>query len=78
MSGQGGKQTFAHDAAEVAILGAGCYWTLDALFRRVKGVQAVEAGFAGGHESHPSYKKVRARHPMPSCQAVPKITVPVV
>jgi peptide-methionine (S)-S-oxide reductase len=39
------------------ILGGGCFWCIDAVFRRLKGVQLVESGYAGGEEV-PDYYRV--------------------
>ncbi len=43
---------------EVAILGGGCFWCLDAIFRRVKGVRKVETGYAGCRRKNPTYEQV--------------------
>jgi peptide-methionine (S)-S-oxide reductase len=43
---------------ETAILGGGCFWCLEAVFDRLKGVQSVESGYAGGHTRNPSYDDV--------------------
>ena len=43
---------------ETAILGGGCFWCLEAVFQEVPGVQAVESGYAGGTQDHPTYKQV--------------------
>ena len=40
------------------VLGGGCFWCLDAVFRRIKGVESVVSGYAGGHVSDPSYEAV--------------------
>lgn len=37
------------------VLGGGCFWCFDALFRRVKGVTSVVTGYAGGSTPSPSY-----------------------
>ena len=42
----------------VAILGGGCFWCLDAVFRGLEGVLAVESGYAGGSEPNPTYEAV--------------------
>lgn len=39
-------------------LGGGCFWCLDAVYRRVPGVTQVVSGYAGGHVEHPSYEQV--------------------
>lgn len=43
---------------ETATLGGGCFWCLDAVYRQVKGVVAVESGYAGGHVAHPTYEQI--------------------
>lgn len=45
---------------ELATLGGGCFWCLEAVFERVNGVQAVTSGYAGGKTEHPTYKQVCA------------------
>lgn len=42
----------------VATLGGGCFWCLEAVFRRAEGVLEVTSGYAGGHVSDPSYRQV--------------------
>lgn len=41
--------------SESIVLGGGCFWCLDALYRRVKGVINVTAGYAGGDTQNPTY-----------------------
>ena len=43
---------------EVATLGGGCYWCLEAIFEQIVGVTKVVSGFSGGHVKNPSYKEV--------------------
>jgi len=43
---------------EVAVLGGGCFWCLDAVFRQLNGVLSVESGYAGGAGANPSYDDV--------------------
>lgn len=40
------------------VLGGGCFWCLDALYRRIKGVTHVESGYAGGADPAPNYYSV--------------------
>jgi len=40
------------------ILGGGCFWCLDPVFKQVSGVCAVVVGYAGGTEKDPSYREV--------------------
>ncbi len=43
---------------EVATLGGGCFWCLDAIYSQVKGVNQVKVGYAGGNAANPTYKQV--------------------
>jgi peptide-methionine (S)-S-oxide reductase len=43
---------------EVATVGGGCFWCLDAVYRQLKGVEKVESGYAGGTKPNPTYKEV--------------------
>jgi len=43
---------------ENAYLGGGCFWCLDAVFSRTKGVESVISGYAGGMTVDPSYEQV--------------------
>jgi peptide-methionine (S)-S-oxide reductase len=45
-------------AAEVATVGGGCFWCLEPVFSRLRGVQQVVAGYAGGATTNPSYEAV--------------------
>lgn len=41
-----------------AILAGGCFWCTEAVFRRLKGVQSVQPGYAGGQNDTANYKAV--------------------
>jgi len=43
---------------EEAIFGGGCFWCTEAIYKRVKGVEKVEPGYAGGTVKDPSYRLV--------------------
>ncbi len=43
---------------EIATLGGGCFWCLEAVYQQLKGVQAVESGYAGGRVDNPTYEQV--------------------
>ena len=45
---------------EVATLGGGCFWCLEAVFDDIAGVEDVVSGYAGGTVDNPSYKQVCA------------------
>jgi len=42
----------------VAVLGGGCFWCVEAVFKELRGVESVTSGYAGGHGDHPSYEQV--------------------
>jgi peptide-methionine (S)-S-oxide reductase len=43
---------------EVAILGAGCFWCVEAVFEELKGVILVESGYMGGTVDNPTYAQI--------------------
>jgi peptide-methionine (S)-S-oxide reductase len=45
---------------DVATLGGGCFWCLEAVFEQLKGVEKVESGYSGGRVVNPTYKQVTA------------------
>jgi peptide-methionine (S)-S-oxide reductase len=44
--------------ADTAVLGAGCFWCVEAVFTELRGVLSVMPGYAGGHMKDPDYKSV--------------------
>lgn len=46
------------DNVEIATLGAGCFWCVEAVFQDVKGVQKVVSGYTGGDVENPTYKQI--------------------
>ncbi len=44
--------------AETAVLAGGCFWCLEAVYPRVRGVGAVKSGYTGGHVANPGYEQV--------------------
>ncbi|MBV2234549.1 MAG: peptide-methionine (S)-S-oxide reductase MsrA [Sterolibacterium sp.] len=47
-----------HDVLATATFGGGCFWCLEAIFCRLRGVVSVESGYSGGHSPHPDYAEV--------------------
>jgi peptide-methionine (S)-S-oxide reductase len=45
-------------AYEIATLGGGCFWCLEAIYDQLKGVSDVVSGYAGGHVEKPTYEAV--------------------
>ena len=43
---------------EVATLGGGCFWCLEAVYRELRGVKRVVSGYAGGQTVNPTYEQV--------------------
>jgi peptide-methionine (S)-S-oxide reductase len=48
----------ASGKTEIATLGAGCFWCVEAIFQDLQGVTKVESGYSGGHVSNPTYREV--------------------
>lgn len=40
------------------VLAGGCFWCLDAIYRRLKGVEKVYSGYTGGEKPDPTYYEV--------------------
>ena len=43
---------------EIATLGGGCFWCLEAVYETLRGVTNVVSGYAGGRAPNPSYEAV--------------------
>ena len=43
---------------EKATLGGGCFWCVEAVYKRVPGVRTVVSGYAGGATDNPTYEEV--------------------
>jgi peptide-methionine (S)-S-oxide reductase len=43
---------------EIATLGGGCFWCLEAVYTELKGVLKVDSGYAGGQVKNPTYEEV--------------------
>lgn len=44
--------------SEIATLGGGCFWCLEAVYQELNGVLQVESGYSGGHLQNPTYAQV--------------------
>jgi peptide-methionine (S)-S-oxide reductase len=43
---------------EIATLGGGCFWCLEAVYEQLSGVQKVVSGYTGGTVANPTYRQV--------------------
>lgn len=43
---------------QIATLGGGCFWCLEAVYEQLRGVEHVESGYSGGTNPHPTYEQV--------------------
>lgn len=43
---------------DIATLGGGCFWCVEAVLRRVRGVKDVTPGYSGGRTEDPTYEEV--------------------
>lgn len=43
---------------EVATLGGGCFWCVEAVYQEIAGVKKVVSGYAGGEVENPTYKAI--------------------
>ena len=52
------ENTVAPVTHSIATFGAGCFWCVEAVFQKLKGVEKVESGYMGGAVKNPTYKDV--------------------
>lgn len=52
------KNTNGEQQRQLATFAAGCFWCVEAVFERLKGVISVTSGYSNGHDLEPDYKKV--------------------
>lgn len=45
-------------SSETIVLGGGCFWCTEAVYKEVRGVTDVESGYSNGHAKNPSYEQV--------------------
>ena len=42
----------------IATLGAGCFWCIEAILLNVPGIISIDVGYTGGHINNPTYKMI--------------------
>jgi peptide-methionine (S)-S-oxide reductase len=45
-------------STEIATLGGGCFWCIEAVYQQIEGVEEVVSGYAGGETEDPTYEEV--------------------
>ena len=55
---EGQSQNDPASGNEVATLGGGCFWCLEAIFSEIEGIEKVVSGYSGGTVINPSYEEV--------------------
>jgi peptide-methionine (S)-S-oxide reductase len=48
----------ASSAQDSIVLGAGCFWCVEAVFASLEGVESATSGYMGGHIKNPAYREV--------------------
>ncbi|MDE2420514.1 MAG: peptide-methionine (S)-S-oxide reductase MsrA [Gammaproteobacteria bacterium] len=52
------NQANTETSLERAIVGGGCFWCTESVFRAVRGVKNVTSGYAGGARPNPTYEQI--------------------
>ncbi len=52
------RNVVTNSMSEIATLGGGCFWCLEAVYRELRGVELVVSGYAGGERPNPTYDQV--------------------
>ncbi|MEQ1591746.1 MAG: peptide-methionine (S)-S-oxide reductase MsrA [Thiobacillaceae bacterium] len=45
-------------AHSIATLAGGCFWCIESVFNRMRGVESAVSGYMGGHSANPTYKDI--------------------
>lgn len=43
---------------ELATIGGGCFWCIEAVYKRIAGIKGAVSGYSGGTTENPSYREV--------------------
>jgi peptide-methionine (S)-S-oxide reductase len=52
------RSSCGESGSQIATLGGGCFWCLEAVYEQLNGVTGVESGYAGGAVPSPTYEQV--------------------
>ncbi len=52
------QRYFFMNQLEIATIGGGCFWCVEAVFQDFAGIEKVVSGYAGGHVVNPTYEQV--------------------
>lgn len=58
VAGTAEEKKMSTNSTELATLGGGCFWCLEALYETFDGVKSVTSGYAGGQTPNPTYEQV--------------------
>ena len=78
MTAANDKRSEDASRAEIATLGGGCFWCLEAVFDELRGVEEVVSGYSGGTVPDPTYEQVCTgqERPTPLRQRRPRLALP--
>ena len=48
----------SHMTPAIATLAGGCFWCIESVFNRLRGVESAVSGYMGGHTENPTYKDI--------------------
>jgi len=48
----------SHMTPAIATLAGGCFWCIESVFNRLRGVESAVSGYMGGHTANPTYKDI--------------------
>ncbi|MEE8336086.1 MAG: peptide-methionine (S)-S-oxide reductase, partial [Candidatus Neomarinimicrobiota bacterium] len=58
LQGEETKITMNAKKNEIATLGGGCFWCIEAVYDKIEGVENVVSGYSGGNKPDPTYSEV--------------------